>query len=136
MRILIRVPLLFVAVLMCFMFAGAVSTLAGGSTASDSAAGASLMRAMLLMCGCVTLVVSIIVLRARAWGWPLAAALALATFGSMTFMYYIESQVFLRAKMSQANMNGMLAMGVVFSVLLGPLAVWILGRWRRPGELG
>jgi hypothetical protein len=114
------------------MVAGAVSTLAGGSTASDPAAGASLMRAMLLMCGSVTIVVSMIVLRARASRWPLAGALVLATFGSMTFMYYIEAQVFLRTKMSPANMNGMLAMGVVFSVLLGPLAVWILGRWRRP----
>ncbi len=84
---LIRVPLLFVAGLVCFMVAGAVSPLAGGSTASDPEAGASLMRAMLVTCGCVTLVVSFIVLRARASGWPLAAALALATFGSMTFMY-------------------------------------------------
>jgi hypothetical protein len=33
--------------------------------------------------------------------------------------------------MSPGNLNGMLAMGVVFSVLLGPLAVAILGRWRR-----
>jgi hypothetical protein len=120
------------------MVAGAVSNLAGGSTASDPAAGAdsanaaaSLLGAMLLICGCVSLVVAIIVLRARAPGWPLAAALSLATFGSMTFLYYIEAQVFLRTRMSPANMNGMLAMGVVFSVLLGPLAMWILGRRGR-----
>src|SRR5260370_13255286 len=34
--------------------------------------------------------------------------------------------------MSTGNMNGMLVMGGVFSVLLGPLAVWILGRGGRP----
>jgi hypothetical protein len=34
--------------------------------------------------------------------------------------------------MSPQDMNGMLVMGAVFSVLLGPLAVWILGRWGRP----
>ena len=83
------------------------------------------------MCGCVSLVVSFIVRRARASGWPLAAVLSLATFGSMTFLYYIEAVVFLRPRMSQGNLNGMLAMGIVFSVLLGPLAVWILGRARR-----
>jgi hypothetical protein len=134
----VRVLLLFVAVMVCFTVAGTVSALAGGSTAADPGAGAdpanaaaSLLRAMLLLCGCVSLVVSVIVLRARASGWPLAAALSLATFGMMTFLYYIEAWVFLRAKMSPGNMNGMLAMGAVFSVLLGPLAVAILGRWSR-----
>jgi hypothetical protein len=86
---------------------------------------------MLLLCGCVSLVVSGLVLRARASGWALAIALSVATFGMMTFLYYIEAWVFLRAKMSPGNLNGMLAMGVVFSVLVGPLAVAILGRWRR-----
>jgi hypothetical protein len=121
------------------MVAGAASSLAGGSGASDPAAradstsaAASMLGALLLMCGFVSLVVSGIVLRARASGWQLAAALSLATFGLMTFLYYIEAQVFLRTKMSPENMNGMLVMGVVFSVLLGPLAVWILGRWGRP----
>jgi len=135
----LRVLLLFVAILGCFALAGAVSSLAGGSGASDPAAradaagvAASMQTALLLNCGFVSLVVSFIVLRARAFGWHLAAALSFATFGLMTFLYYIEAQVFLRAKMSPDNMNGMLVMGAVFSVLLGPLAVWILGRWGRP----
>src|SRR5260370_10170786 len=34
--------------------------------------------------------------------------------------------------MSPGNMNVMLVMGGVLSVLLGPLAVWILGRGGRP----
>jgi hypothetical protein len=134
----LRVLLLFVVVMGCFMVAGAASSLAGGSGASDPAvradaagAAASMLGALLLMCGLVSLVVSGIVLRARASGWQLAAALSLATFGLMTFLYYIEARVFLRTRMSPGNMNGMLAMGVVYSVLLGPLAVWILGRWRR-----
>ena len=135
----LRVLLLFVVTMGCFMVAGAVSSLAGGSGASDPAArvdsasvGASILSALLLMCGFVTLVVSGIVLRARASGWQLAGALSLATFGVMTFLYYIEAQVFLRTRMSPENMKGMLAMGGVFAVLLGPLAVWILGRWGRP----
>jgi len=135
----LRVLLLFAAIMGCFMLAGAVSSLAGGSGASDAAARAdsagaatSLQTALLLNCGFVSLVVSGIVLRARAFGWRLAAALSLATFGLMTFLYYIEAQVFLGAKMSPENMNAMLVMGAVFSVLLGPLAVWILGRWGRP----
>ncbi len=136
----LRVLLLFVVVMGCFTVAGAVSSLAGGgSGASDPAAradsakvAASMLSALLLTCGFVSLVVSIIVLRAHTSGWQLAAALSLATFGLMTFLYYIEAQVFLRTKMSPENMNGMLVMGVVFSILLGPLAVWILGRWGRP----
>jgi hypothetical protein len=135
----VRVLLLFVATMGCFMAAAAVSSLAGGAGASAPAAGAeaasvaaSVLSAMLLMCGFGSLVVSAIVLRARASGWQLAAALSLATFGLMTFLYYIEAQVFLRTKMSPQDMNGMLVMGAVFSVLLGPLAVWILGRWGRP----
>jgi hypothetical protein len=52
----------------------------------------------------------------------------------MTFLYYIEALVFLGARMSPANMNAMLVMGGVFSVLLGPLAVWILGRGGRASE--
>ena len=132
LAVALRVVAFFVAVMVCFMAAGAVSTLAGGSGATaDSSDAASLFGALLLMCGCVSLVVSLIVLRARASGWPLAAALSLATFGSMTFLYYIEAVAFLRTKMSPGNMNGMLAMGIVFAVLLGPLAVWILGRGRR-----
>jgi hypothetical protein len=135
----LRVLLLFVVIMGCFIVGGAVSSLVAGSGASAAAAdadaahaGASLFSALLLMCGCAALVVSTIVLRARAVGWSLAAALALATFGVMTFLYYIEALVFLRTKMSPADMNGMLVMGVLFSGLLGPLAVWILGRWRRP----
>ena len=62
----------------------------------------------------------------------LGATLTIATFGLMTFLYYIEALVFLRTKMSPQNMTGMLVMGAVFSVLLGPLAVWILGRGGRP----
>jgi hypothetical protein len=128
----LRVLLFFIAVIVCFMIGGMVSTLAGGSAASsNSRDAATLFSALLLMCGCVALVVSFIVRRARASGWPLAAVLSLATFGSMTFLYYIEAVVFLRPRMSQGNLNGMLAMGIVFSVLLGPLAVWILGRARR-----
>ena len=135
----LRVLLLFVAIMGCFMVAGAVSSLAGGSGASDPAARAdsagvstSMLSALLLMCGFVSLVVSGIVLRARGFGWRLAAALSLATFGLMTFLYYIEAQVFLRTRMSPENMNGMLVMGGILSVLLGPLAVWILGRWGHP----
>ena len=110
-----------------------LATPADPAARADAAAlAASMQTALLLNCGFVSLVVSFIVLRARAVGWHLAAALSLATFGLMTFLYYIEAQVFLRAKMSPENMNAMLVMGVVFSVLLGPLAVWILGRWRRP----
>lgn len=135
----LRVLLLFVAIMGCFTVAGAVSSLVAGSAASGAAAAAdpagaaaSLLRAMLLMCGFASLVVTAIVRRARGSGWPLAAALSLATFGVMTFLYYIEAQVFLHARMSPGEMNGMLAMGVVFSLLLGPLAVWILGRLGRP----
>lgn len=135
----VRVVLFFVVIMACFMFAGAMSSLAGGSGASAPPAGedparvaAVLFSALLLMCGCVALVVSGLVLRARVAGWGLAAALSLATFGVMTFLYYIEAVVFLRTKMSPADMNGMLILGVVFSVLLGPLAVLMLGRWRRP----
>jgi hypothetical protein len=135
----LRVLLLFVAAMVCFTVGGAASSLVGGAGASDAAAradpagvAASLVRAMLLMCGFGTLVVSVVVLRARGSGWQLAAALSLATFGVMTFLYYIEARVFLGARMSPGEMNGMLAMGVVFSVLLGPLAVWILGRRGQP----
>jgi len=129
----LRVLLLFVVIIGCFMVAGAVSSLAGGSSAPDSASvAASLLSALLLLCGLVSLVVSGIVLRARASGWQLAAALSVATFGLATFLYYIEAQVFLRTRMSPGNMNGMLVMGGFFSVLLGPLAVWILGRGGRP----
>jgi hypothetical protein len=135
----LRILLLFVVIMGCFMVAGAASSLAGGSAAADPAtpadsarASAALLSALLLNCGCVALVVSGLVRRARTGGWPLAAALSLATFGVMTFLYYIETQVFLRMKMSPANMNAILVMGVVFSALLGPLAVWILGRRRGP----
>jgi hypothetical protein len=131
---MLRVLLLFVAIMGCFVVAGAVSSLAGGSAASDPAgagsgsAAVSMLRALLVMCGLASLVVAGIVLRARAGGWPLAGALSLATFGLMTFLYYIEAQVFLRTKMSPENMNAMIVMGVVFAALLGPLAVWIMGR--------
>src|SRR5436190_22810917 len=101
----LRILLLFAAIVGSFMVAAAVSSLAGGSAASDPAAradsasvGASMLGALLLMCGFASLVVSGIVLRARGFGWRLAAALSLATFGLMTFLYYIEAQVFLRTR--------------------------------------
>ena len=128
----LRVLLFFNATMVCFIVAGMASTLAGGAGATAGPAdAASLGGALVLMCGSVALVVAFIVRRARASGWPLAAVLSLATFGSMTFLYYIEAVAFLRPRMSQGNLNGMLAMGIVFSVLFGPLAVWILGRARR-----
>jgi hypothetical protein len=75
----LRVLLLFVVIMGCFMVAGAVSSLAGGYVASDPAARAdsggaatSLLGALLLLCGLASLVVSSIVLRARTSGGQLA----------------------------------------------------------------
>ena len=129
----VRIVAVFVAVVFSFAIAGAAFALVAGPAPSPPAGdGTSVFPALVTLSLFIALVVSLIVLRARGRGWPLAAALGVAIFGLNGVLTYIEAAVFLRSKMPAPSMNGMLVMGAVLSALLAPLAVGVLGRARRP----
>jgi hypothetical protein len=84
------------------------------------------------------IVATYLVLEANWSGWKLAGALFLLSLNT-SVQAAIESTAYLRSHLPPHFIPQMLIMGVVASALFAPLAVWILGGFRRgprevPGE--
>ena len=71
------------------------------------------------------------ILRSRWSGWPLTVTIMLAFFGTVTFMTQMESFIYLGDKMSSEMLWGIVAMGAFNAMVFSPIAVWVLGGWRR-----
>ncbi len=91
------------------------------------------LGAGLLLIGiATTLIVAGLVLSSRWVGWRLAILLSLAYYGAVTFVTQIETWYFLSdLTVDKELMPYLFLMGLPVAFLFVPLAVWILGKWRK-----
>ena len=128
---------------LCFMVASAVSGLtATASEGTDGQAGQasaepSPVEAIASLLGLFgvslveTVVLTIVILRSRGWGWKLVGAIFLAFYGLNTVVSQIESIVFLPSQLPAGMIPQLFAMGAILAGIFSPLAVLILGKMRR-----
>lgn len=114
------------------------ATMTEGVPAVDSAttgletASLSLILAIML---CQVLALTLPIVRSTWHGWRLALAMFVIFFGTQTFMSQIESLVYLGNKMPQGLVAGLFVMGLFVAAVFSPVAVLILGRWKKsPAE--
>jgi hypothetical protein len=79
-----------------------------------------------------TIALSYPVLRSKWHGWKLAVALFVLYFGSTTFISQLESLVYLGGKMPDGMVVGLMLMGLFAAGLFAPIAVLVLGKWKKP----
>jgi len=84
----------------------------------------------LAFCFCVGVAISYLVLRSGWGGLKLAGAMFVAIFGISTVATQVESLFFLQAKMPAGMIRGLFLEGLIASVLIAPLAVLVLGKWK------
>jgi hypothetical protein len=137
---------LAIILVLCFTVASAVSGLtATASEGTDGQTGQasaepSPVEAIASLLGLFgvslveTVVLTIVILRSRGWGWKLVGAIFLAFYGLNTVVSQIESIVFLPRQLPPGMIPQLFAMGVVQAGLFSPLAVLILGKMRRGPE--
>lgn len=112
---------------------------AGPAPAGASAAVA--LGALIVARTCQAITLGIIALRSRWAGWKLAATLSFVQFTIETFLSQIESIVFLTGPLNVNNMTMgaveiLILRGIVFSALIGPLTVLVMGKARSGCERG
>jgi hypothetical protein len=125
-----RFLLLVVVYFICFSgLAGLMLPPAGPISPAESAV---ILQVSLLVCLLNSIVIGYLVLGSRWSGWKLAGALAFVLFGVVTFMSQIETAVFVR-NLPPGFLPRFVAFGLVFALVIAPLAVLILGKRRGPG---
>jgi len=91
---------------------------------------------LLVVVGAHVLVLSLLITNSRWYGWRLAAAVAFAYYGCVTFLGQIETWYFLTSiNVSQETLRGLFLAGLPTALVFVPLAVWILGKWRASKEV-
>jgi predicted secreted protein len=105
------------------------ATDASASAPAASPAGMAVL-APVLFCLLVAAVLSWMIARSSLSGWPLVGAVFLAYFGLGTFMFQIESVVFLPRHLPPGFVNRLFAMGAAMGLVAAPAAVWIHRRFR------
>lgn len=134
---------LAIILVLCFMVASAVSGLTttasegidevavqASAEPSPAEAGASLLG-LFGVSLLETIVLTIVILRSRGWGWKLVGATFLAFYGLNTVVAQIESLIFLPGRLPPGMIPQLFAMGAILAGLFSPLAILILGKMRR-----
>jgi quercetin dioxygenase-like cupin family protein len=79
-----------------------------------------------------TLLVIGLIQSSRWHGWKLALSLALAYYGAVTFLPQIETWYFLSdVTVNRKMLPALFMMGLPTAFVFIPLAVWMLGKWRK-----
>jgi hypothetical protein len=122
----------------CFGIGGALAGVAKlvPKEAPLQAAPADFLLPFAAYCLSVGSAVSYLVLRSSWRGWKLAGVLFAATYGISTIATQVESLFFLSAKMPPGMIRTLFVQGVIAMALFAPLAVLILGKWRRATPVG
>lgn len=122
----------------CFGIGGALAGVAKlvpmEATARPSSSDTLLPFAV--FCLSVGSVVSYLVLRSSWRGLKLAGVLFGATYGVSTIATQVESLFFLSAKMPPELIRALFVQGAIAMALFAPLALLILGKWRRSRAVG
>lgn len=89
--------------------------------------------AMLFVCFVDTLLFGVLILQSRRYGWRLMLITAFLYYGVKTFQANIEAVYFMR-NITPAMAPGLFLMTLPVALLWSPVAVWLLGKARRPAE--
>lgn len=89
--------------------------------------------AMLFVCFVDTLLFGVLILQSRRYGWRLMLITAFLYYGVKTFQANIEAVYFMR-NITPAMAPGLFLMTLPVALLWSPVAVWLLGKVRRPAE--
>jgi hypothetical protein len=126
--IALRVAALAVLYFACFAaVAAALLPPAPGTPASDPVAAAC---SLLVMTASNSIVIAYVVRRSRWSGWPLAAAFWVVLYGVTTVMPQIETAYFV-TRLPTGMLPRLFVSGAIVAAVVSPLAVRLLGRWRR-----
>ena len=130
-RWILRFILLFVLFLMFYILGSlVVAEVMPDPTVSESGL-ISPEIGLLIISLANSLLVGALILTSRWVGWKLALSLALAYYGTVTFLMQIETWYFLSAITVGSELLPLLfLMGIPPAFMFIPLAVWILGKWR------
>ena len=101
-------------------------------TEADASSG-NIISAMLLACFINTSILTAMIKRSVWYGWNMIWAVALVIYGVQFFLSMIEGLVFNDAlNMPQQGFYSILIGGLVFTVLMSPMLVWINGKIKNP----
>lgn len=87
--------------------------------------------ALLIVCTVDTLLLGLFILTARLYGWRLMLITALLYYGIKTFQANIEAAYFM-LNLTSDLIPRLFTMTLPITLLWPPLAVWLLGKARRP----
>lgn len=103
-----------------------------GSAAGTAQAGSGLP--VLLMVSLVdTLILTAIILRSRLWGWRLMILVGVFFYGVKTFMSIIEAWYFMQ-NVTPEMLPGLFMMYLGVTFFFPPVAVWMLGKIKKPAD--
>jgi hypothetical protein len=130
-RWILRFILLFVLFLMFYILGSLVVAEVMPDPAVSESGLISPEIGLLIISLANSLLVGALILTSRWVGWKLALSLALAYYGTVTFLMQIETWYFLSAITVGSELLPLLfLMGIPPAFMFIPLAVWILGKWR------
>lgn len=91
--------------------------------------------ALLIVCTVDTLLLGFFILSARVYGWRLMVITALLYYGVKTFQANIEA-VYFMLNLTPDLMPRLFMMTLPVTLLWPPVAVWLLGKARKPAAVG
>ena len=134
----VKIIVLTIILLICYFLSAAISglssTLAESSAQSSSAEDNLPLLIMFLTFLFPTMVLTLIILRSRWYGWRLIAAVFLAFYGVNTVLAQIESAIFLPEILPQGMVLKLFVMGAILAGIFSPIAVLVLGKMKRKEE--
>jgi len=134
----VKIIVLTIILLICYflsaVISGLSSTLAEPSAQSPSSGTNVSLLLMFLVFLFPTIVLTLIILRSRWYGWRLIAAVFLAFYGVNTVLAQIESAIFLPEILPQGMILKLFIMGAIIAGIFSPIAVLILGKMKRKEE--
>jgi hypothetical protein len=137
MRFVLRVLALAAVLFVLLPVGAAVSGVSSSAASAGAASPAGMAIAVpVLFCLLVAGVLSWLIARSALSGARLVGAVFLAYFGLGTFMFQIESAVFLPRQLPPGFVSRLFAMGALLALLAAPAAVWIHGRFRASTATG
>ncbi len=126
-----KFALLVALFLVCFVAGGALFVTGLPDIPSDPGPIPSPFDLVVVSAG-HTLVIWLLIKRSRWYGWKLALALAFAYYGCVTFLSQLETWYFLTdLTLGEGTLRGLFLAGLFPALVFIPLAVVILGKWRR-----
>jgi len=134
LRVLALAAVLFLLLSLAAGVSGVSRAAANGGAATPPAGMA--VAAPVLFCLLVAALLSWLIARSALSGARLVAAVFLAYFGLGTFMFQIESAVFLPRQLPPGFVTRLFVMGALIALLAAPAAVWIHGRFRASTATG